>query len=390
MKLKLIVAAITSIFISSDLVADVQAATNVRVATFNVSMDATNYTAKGESVEANALVNALKSNHQQIKNIAEIIQRVRPDILLLNEFDYVSKSQGIDYFIQHYLKVSQNKQPAINYPYTYIGPVNTGVASEFDFDNDGKKTGKLGDAYGFGFFPGHYGMAVLSKYPIDFDKVRTLQTFKYKDMPGAQMPVEPLTGKNWYNEPQWQAMRLSSKSFWDLPIDIKGETVHLLASHPTPPVFDGDEDRNGKRNHDEVRLIKDYVENAEYLYDDKGVKGGLKADSRFVIVGDLNAAPQGDKKRPVTTNQILKNPLINSEFVPKSKGAASSYSEQYAAAYTAYWQARVDYVLPSTYGISIQDGGVFWPTKNSELYRLIKDRNASSDHRMVWLDILVK
>ncbi len=390
MKLKLIVAAITSIFISSDLVADVQASTNVRVATFNVSMDATNYTAKGESVEANALVNALKSNHQQIKNIAEIIQRVRPDILLLNEFDYVSKSQGIDYFIQHYLKVSQNKQPAINYPYTYIGPVNTGVASEFDFDNDGKKTGKLGDAYGFGFFPGHYGMAVLSKYPIDFDKVRTLQTFKYKDMPGAQMPVEPLTGKNWYNEPQWQAMRLSSKSFWDLPIDIKGETVHLLASHPTPPVFDGDEDRNGKRNHDEVRLIKDYVENAEYLYDDKGVKGGLKADSRFVIVGDLNAAPQGDKKRPVTTNQILKNPLINSEFVPKSKGAASSYSEQYAAAYTAYWQARVDYVLPSTYGISIQDGGVFWPTKNSELYRLIKDRNASSDHRMVWLDILVK
>ncbi|MCQ8876731.1 endonuclease/exonuclease/phosphatase family protein [Pseudoalteromonas shioyasakiensis] len=390
MKLKLIVAAITSIFISSDLVADVQAATNVRVATFNVSMDATNYTAKGESVEANALVNALKSNHQQIKNIAEIIQRVRPDILLLNEFDYVSKSQGIDYFIQHYLKVSQNKQPAINYPYTYIGPVNTGVASEFDFDNDGKKTGKLGDAYGFGFFPGHYGMAVLSKYPIDFVKVRTLQTFKYKDMPGAQMPVDPLTGKNWYNEPQWQAMRLSSKSFWDLPIDIKGETVHLLASHPTPPVFDGDEDRNGKRNHDEVRLIKDYVENAEYLYDDKGVKGGLKADSRFVIVGDLNAAPQGDKKRPVTTNQILKNPLINSEFVPKSKGAASSYSEQYAAAYTAYWQARVDYVLPSTYGISIQDGGVFWPPKNSELYRLIKDRNASSDHRMVWLDILVK
>lgn len=390
MKIKLIVATVASMCVTSFLVNTASAATNLRVATFNVSMDATNYTAVGTDVNPNALVNALKSDHQQIKNIAEIIQRVRPDILLLNEFDYVTKSQGIDYFIQHYLKVSQNKQPAINYPYTYIGPVNTGVASEFDFDNDGKKTGKLGDAYGFGFFPGHYGMAVLSRYPIDFDKVRSLQTFKYKDMPDAQMPVDPETKQNWYDNDEWQAMRLSSKSFWDLPIDIKGKTVHLLASHPTPPVFDGDEDRNGKRNHDEVRLVKDYIENASYLYDDKGVKGGLKDNSRFVIVGDLNAAPEGDKKRPNTTNQLLANPLINSQFVPVSKGAATSYSDKYAAAYTAHWQARVDYVLPSIYGISVQSGGVFWPTKNSELYRLIKDRNASSDHRMVWLDILVK
>ncbi|MDN3377938.1 MULTISPECIES: endonuclease/exonuclease/phosphatase family protein [unclassified Pseudoalteromonas] len=376
--------------VTCTLVNNAKAAGNIRVATFNVSMDATNYTAQGESVNPNALVNALKSDHQQIKNIAEIIQRVRPDILLLNEFDYVNKSQGIDYFIQNYLKVSQNKQPAINYPYTYIGPVNTGVASEFDFDNDGKKTGKLGDAYGFGFFPGHYGMAVLSRYPIDFDKVRSLQKFKYKDMPDAQMPIDPETKQDWYNNDEWQAMRLSSKSFWDLPIDVKGKTVHLLASHPTPPVFDGEEDRNGKRNHDEVRLVKDYIENASYLYDDKGVKGGLKSNSRFVIVGDLNAAPEGDKKRPNTTNQLLANPLINSQFVPVSKGAATSYTGTYAAAYTAHWQARVDYVLPSTYGISVKDGGVFWPTKNSELYRLIKDRNASSDHRMVWLDILVK
>ncbi|WP_369674499.1 endonuclease/exonuclease/phosphatase family protein, partial [Enterococcus faecium] len=87
-------------------------------------------------------------------------------------------------------------------------------------------------------------------------------------------------------------------------------------------------------------------------------------------MGDLNAAPEGDKKRPNTTNQLLANPLINSEFLPVSKGAATSYTGTYAAAYTAHWQARVDYVLPSTYGISVQDGGVFWPTKNSELYRL--------------------
>ena len=148
-----------------------------------------------------------------------------------------------------------------------------GLATEFDLDNDGVKGHYKGDAQGFGFFEGHYAMAVLSRYPIDLDKARTLQTFKYKDMPNAQMPIDPKTGKNWYSAEEWQAIHLSSKSFWDLPIDVKGKTVHLLASHPTPPVFDGDEDRNGKRNHDEVRLIADYINNANYIYDDKGQKG---------------------------------------------------------------------------------------------------------------------
>ncbi|MBB1503898.1 endonuclease/exonuclease/phosphatase family protein [Pseudoalteromonas sp. SG41-1] len=366
------------------------AASSLRVATFNVSMDATNYAENDKDVDPNGLVNALQTNHPQIKNIAEIIQRIRPDILLLNEFDYVSKAQGIDYFKTHYLAKSQNKQPSIDYPYSYVGPVNTGLKTPFDLDNDGQATGIKGDAFGFGFFEGHYGMAVLSRYPIDFDKIRTLQTFKYKDMPNAKMPIDPTTGENWYNNEEWQALRLSSKSFWDIPVTVKGKTLHVIASHPTPPVFDGAEDRNGLRNHDEVRLIKDYIASADYLYDDHGVKGGLAEKSRFIIVGDLNAAPEGDKKRPDTTDQLLKNSLINSQFTPTSKGAKTTYSEKYAAAYTAYWQARADYVLPSTYGIEVHDGGVFWPTKSSELYRLIKDRNASSDHRMVWLDISIK
>ena len=34
-------------------------------------------------------------------------------------------------------------------------------------------------------------------------------------------------------------------------IQIDGKTVHFLTSHPTPPVFDGPEDRNGTRNGDE-------------------------------------------------------------------------------------------------------------------------------------------
>jgi hypothetical protein len=115
------------------------------------------------------------------------------------------------------------------------------------------------DAQGFGFFEGHYAMAFLSRYPIDFDNIRTLQTFKHKDLPNVKMPVDPKNNTNWYNEEEWNALRLSSKSFWDIPVKVNDKVVHMLASHPTPPVFDGDEDRNGIRNHDEIRLIADYV-----------------------------------------------------------------------------------------------------------------------------------
>ncbi len=387
MKLKTIYGALV---IAASFSFNALASESLRIATFNVSMDATNHTPKGEQIKSDALANALKANHQQIKNIAEIIQRVRPDIILLNEFDYIPKEQGIEYFKKHYLNVSQNNQQVIDFPYSFIAPVNTGLATHFDLDNDGKSTGIMADAQGFGFFEGHYGMAVLSKYPIDFDKVRTLQKFKYKDMPNAQMPTDPKTGENWYNKNEWQALRLSSKSFWDLPVKVNNKTVHVLASHPTPPVFDGDEDRNGKRNHDEVRLIADYVSNKAYIYDDKGQKGGLKADSRFIILGDLNASPEGDKARTNTTDQILKNALINASFVPQSAGAKEQYDTNEAQNYTANWQARVDYVLPSNYGLKIKNGGVFWPIKSSNEYRLIKDRNASSDHRLVWLDLIVE
>ena len=104
-------------------------------------------------------------------------------------------------------------------------------------------------------------MAILSKYPIVEDDVRTFQHFLWKDMPGALLPDDPNTAApaDWYSPEELAVFRLSSKSHWDVPVDVNGSTVHVLASHPTPPVFDGPEDRNGLRNHDEIRFWADYV-----------------------------------------------------------------------------------------------------------------------------------
>ncbi len=359
----------------------------VRIATFNVSMEASNYTQdKQQKPSLTTLINALESGeHPQIRNVAEIIQRTRPDILLLNEFDYIPQSQkGIEKFIQQYLNTRQNGQAAIDYPYVYVAPVNTGVRTGLSGENV-----RLSH-YGFGRYPGQYGMAIVSKFPIDEANIRTFQRFLWRDMPNHLMPQQT-DGQPWYSEQETALMRLSSKSHWDVPINVCGKTLNLLASHPTPPVFDGPEDRNGRRNHDEIRFWRDYIDSDQnsYHYDDKGQRGGLTPDASFVVLGDLNANDVEGDAYPNAMGQLLNHPRINNYPPPISDGGLENKPQsQYAANHTAYWGMRADYVLPSS-NLKVVNSGVFWPAKSQSTFRLVADRSSSSDHRLVWADIAV-
>jgi len=368
----------------------------LKIATFNVSMDATNYVGRDVKRATNTVLKTqLKNGNQQIKNIAEIIQRTRPDIILLNEFDYIANpAEGVEVFIKQFLNVSQHSDlSAIDYPYYYYAPVNTGKPSPFDLTGDGKATGTQGDAWGFGFFEGQYGMMLLSRYPINTKDIRTFQNFKWKDMPNALRPIEPKTGQPFYNDAIWAQYPLSSKSHWDVPVNINGDVVHVLASHPTPPVFDGPEDRNGSKNHDEVRFWLDYItpDMASYIYDDKGGKGGLATNSRFIIMGDQNSSSTEGNSRKEAIKGLLTSALTNDKLIPESKGGDLHKSDNLLSKYhTAFWGMRADYVLPSTFGFDVIDNGVFWPQTTQETHRLIKDREASSDHRLVWSSLRVK
>ncbi|QOL24828.1 endonuclease/exonuclease/phosphatase family protein [Thalassotalea sp. LPB0316] len=373
----------------------VEEQTTIRVATFNVSMEALNYMpyekGKRPVPVGDELIKALSSNHQQIKNIAKIIQQTNPDIILLNEFDRNDEhhAKALALFKSQYLNSGQS---AVNYPYSYQGPVNTGVPANVDMNANGKTDDNPADTFGFGYFPGHFGMALLSKYPIDKQHIRSFQKFKWKDMPGALKPIDPNTNTDYYDKQAWDVFRLSSKSHWDIPVNINGTKVHIIAAHPTPPVFDGPEDRNGKRNHDEIRLINDYITptKASYLYDDNQQTGGLGANVRFVILGDLNASSvEGDAINSGIAS-LLANPQLQ-DPLPMSKGGdLYKPDNNNSKHHTAYWGMRADYVLPSTFGFKILDSGVFWPEQNSEQYYLIKDRGASSDHRLVWADLQIK
>ena len=254
--------------------------TELRVATYNLSLN--------RNVEGQLVTDLSTTTNAQAKTVAEIIQRANPDIVLLNEFDFDAEGEAADLFRENYLEVSQGGADPVVYPYAYVAPSNTGIASGFDLNNNGAIVTTPGapgygdDAFGFGAFEGQFGMAVLSKYPIDVDAVRTFQNFLWKDMPGALLPDDPNTAApaDWYSAEELAVFRLSSKSHWDVPIDVNGRTVHALVSHPTPPTFDGLEDRNGKRNHDEIRFWADYVTpgtTARYIYDDAGATGRPQA-----------------------------------------------------------------------------------------------------------------
>ena len=225
-------------------------------------------------------------------------------------------------------------------------------------------------------------------------------------MPGALLPDDPATPapRDWYSAAEVEQVRLSSKSHWDMPIQVGGRTVHFLVSHPTPPVFDGPEGRNGTRNHDEIRFWADYVRNADYVYDDAGQRGGLRPGSTFVIAGDQNADPHDGDSVPGAAQQLLDSPRVNSTHVPTSAGAVENMQLQGGVNLTHITPAahdtadfseppgnlRVDYVLPSKQ-LRIKDSGVFWPVSSDPLSALTGTYPfPSSDHRLVWADVLVR
>lgn len=362
------------------------------------------------NVEDVRTVDLLDDDQPRLKKIAAEIAHIHPDVLLINEIQYdgegdpwrppgAPEGMNAERFVQRF--IDSTSASRLDYQ-TLMMPSNTGIASGFDLDNNGVAVTEIptppegengspgpqspegraygNDSYGFGMFPGQYGMALLvsGRFKILRDSVRTFRNFLWKDLPAARVPSDPETGEPWYSRQEWETFRLSSKSHWDVPVDLgNGKTLHVLASHPTPPAFDGPEKRNKDRNHDEIRFWHEYLANASFIVDDQGRHGGLRPGSSFVILGDLNADINegGSLENPVE-KYLLDDPRVNGEFVPKSDRPIEGLDPDD----TAWWGLRVDYVLPSV-DLTIDGGAVHRETTDRE--------EAAHDHFPVWLDIVV-
>lgn len=368
----------------------------LRIATYNASLN---------SDEAGGLLERLQGDDDAARKVTAVLQQVRPDIVLINEFDYVADGRAADLFQRRWLERPQpGGGDALHYPYRYLAPVNTGVQSGLDLDNNGTIGGdgrdRGNDAWGYGLHPGQYGMLLLSRYPIDATNARTFQMLKWSAMPDATRPRDPVTGAYFHSDAVWSQLRLSSKSHWDVPVRTPQGVLHVLASHPTPPAFDGPERRNVARNRDEIHFWNTYLAPAGHegwLCDDAGTCGGLAADARFVILGDLNNDPvDGSGDRSVIT-ELLEHPRVLRTATPRSDGAieaaaaeggANAVHRGAAAHDTGSFgprvgNLRIDYALPSV-GQRVTGTGVFWPPSSSPQAEIVD----GSDHRLVWVDVL--
>ncbi len=363
---------------------------SVRFATFNTSLFRS---------ESGQLTNELKQGSEHARATAAIIHAMNPDVILLNEFDY-DGGESAELFLNQYLNTNQF---GLKWPYHFTAPVNTGVDSSMDLDGN-QETGTPNDAWGFGAHPGQYGMLVISKHPIDVKAVRTFQFFRWSQMPDALQPMNE-DGTAYYPADVWSKLRLSSKSHWDVPIVVHGTSVHLLVAHPTPPVFDGPEDRNGKRNHDEIRLLRDYAcseFDGRYIVDDEGKSGALPSGSHFVIAGDLNADPKDGDGLQSMINSLLQSPSVNSTYTPTSLGAKQAAATQGKRNSehsgdpahdtgdfndNSVGNLRADYVIAS-HSLNVIDSKVYWPAEEEAAGEALKWLEFS-DHHPVWIDVLL-
>ncbi|QEG00496.1 hypothetical protein Mal15_45660 [Stieleria maiorica] len=360
-----------AILIASFLFADAVAQNTLRIATFNVSLYG----------KQQGQVRQQLSDREdlQAKRIASIVQTVRPDILLVNELDFQLDSAPAKLLAENYFAVAQDSATGdeqltpIDYPYFFSAPSNTGIDSALDLNRDGK-LGSGNDAWGYGIYPGQYAMTVYSRFPIDTASIRTFQKLLWKQLPGAIRPRNPATGQPYYDDAIWAQLRLSSKNHIDVPIRVGDRVIHVLASHPTPPVFDGPEDRNGARNHDEIQFWNHYLDADAsargWLIDDDGRVGALDVDASFVVMGDLNADPIDGSGRRESIIRLLSHPRVRDVHQSKT------------ADFGRNGPMRVDYVLPSS-DLDVVDGGVFWPTEDDPQSTWIK----ASDHRLVWIEV---
>lgn len=308
----------------------------------------------------------------QVAAVVAVIVATHPDVLALQGIDWDHDGAALA-ALADLLKVA-----GVDYPHRFALRPNTGMATGLDLDGDGL-TGGPGDAQGFGAFTGEGGMAILSRLPIETAAVQDFSALLWRDFPDAQLPQHP-DGTPFPFEAALAVQRLSSSGHWVVPLILPdGGRLNFLTFNAGPPVFDGPEDRNGRRNHDEIAFWRHWLDGAF----------GAVPDGAVVIAGNANLDPFDSEGRGEAIRLLLDDPrLVDPE--PSSPGAAAAPDQGHRgnnALDTVDWpepgRLRVDYLLPSR-SLTVLGSGVYWPAPGEPGHEAAL---AASRHRLVWVDL---
>jgi len=316
----------------------------------------------------------LTGEDPQAEAASAVIAAVAPDVLVLTGLDYDHGLAALSALAARVAVLG------VDYPHRFALRPNTGRMTPLDLDGDGRLGGP-GDAQGWGRFAGEGGMAILSRLPLETAAVQDYSAFLWADLPGALLPPGMSTEAK-------AVQRLSTTGHWAVPVILPGGgRLTLLVWHATPPVFDGPDDRNGRRNHDEAAFWTALLD---------GRLPFTAPAPPFVLLGDSNLDPADGEGRPEAIRALLADPRLQ-DPAPRSDGGVEAAGQGGVnagqlgdpALDTADWpdepgrpgNMRVDLVLPSA-DLRVLEAGVFWPPIGAPL---AEEARAASRHRLVWV-----
>jgi hypothetical protein len=313
---------------------------SVRVATWNVAL-----ARPGPGL----LLRDIRSDADpRMAALADILAKVAPDILLLQGVDHDRDLMALTALRDRIARAG----PV--YPHVFAPQPNSGWPTGLDMDGDGRRGGP-GDAQGYGAFSGQGGMALLSRHPIDTGAARDWSALLWRDLPGALLPE--VDGRPFPSEETQAVQRLSSVGHWEVSVTLPEGRLTILAFHAAPPVFDGPEDRNGRRNADEIRLWQHILDG----------RFGPAPEAPFVIAGVANLDPARGEGRHEAIRALLRDPRVQDPLPDLA---------------TARWPQtgplRVSYLLPSA-GLTVTDAGL----------HLTPEDDLTGPHRLVWVDLTI-
>ncbi len=302
-----------------------------------------------------------KGEDRQVAAVVQTIAEIRPDILLLTGIDHDLTRLALTALRDRIAETG----PA--YPHLFAPPQNAGRDSGVDLDGDGRLQ-EPEDALGFGFFTGDGGMALLSRHPLA--EAQAFSALLWRDLPGHLMAGAALPAA------AEGLLPLSSVAHWAVPVILPGGRLTVLGFSATAPVFDGPEDRNGRRNHDQVIFWRHYLD---------GAFGPVP--QHLALMGNANLDPQDGEGRHEAIRSLLADPRLQ-DPQPRDPAAATEATPGQRgdpALDTANWSdpvpgnLRVDYILPSA-GLRVLDSGTLWPAPGSRAA-------TASRHALVWVDL---
>jgi hypothetical protein len=310
-------------------------ADTLRIATFNAEL-----TRKGPGL---LLRDILKGEDAQIAAFTEMVQSVKPDIIALQGIDWDLKQTALDALVAHLAAAG------LSYGHSFTAAPNAGLASGLDLNGNGR-LGDADDAHGYGRFNGNGGMAILSRFPVLQDAVEDYTTLLWRDLPDHLYPV--MNDGPFGGEAVFAAHRLSSRGHWIVPVETPDHgPLRLMTFYATPPLYDGNEGRNKRRNHDEVAFWRSYLDE--------------RTDTApFVLLGTANVDPKRGSGMPGAINGLLDHPQLQNPFGDTPTAVFSDKMPE---------GLQVDYLLPSMDWRVIDQG--------------IVTRAEASRHSLLWVDL---